>query len=155
MTHGHVERWMESKERFGDYLFRYIVKRNLIVLIRISTPCADSGSCQYVAIVPWWRHQMETFSALLALCEGNSPFPSEFLSQRPATRNFDVSFNLRLNKRLSKHLRQQWFKTRSLWSHCNAGNDMGINKRQTITRTNHKPVYFCIYASPYLCDHPF
>ena len=23
----------------------------------------------------WWRHQMETFSALLALCEGNSPVP--------------------------------------------------------------------------------
>ena len=25
--------------------------------------------------VPWWRHQMETFSALLALCAGKSPFP--------------------------------------------------------------------------------
>ena len=23
----------------------------------------------------WWRHQMETFSALLAICAGNSPFP--------------------------------------------------------------------------------
>ena len=23
----------------------------------------------------WWRHQMETFSALLALCAGNSPTP--------------------------------------------------------------------------------
>ena len=23
----------------------------------------------------WWRHQMETFSALLALCAGNSPSP--------------------------------------------------------------------------------
>ena len=26
----------------------------------------------------WWRHQMETFSALLALCAGNSPVPGEF-----------------------------------------------------------------------------
>ena len=25
--------------------------------------------------LPWWRHQMETFSALLALCAGNSPVP--------------------------------------------------------------------------------
>ena len=25
--------------------------------------------------VTWWRHQMETFSALLALCAGNSPVP--------------------------------------------------------------------------------
>ena len=24
---------------------------------------------------PWWRHQMETFSALLAHCAGNSPVP--------------------------------------------------------------------------------
>ena len=46
----------------------------------------------------WWRHQMETFSALLALCVGNSPVTGEFLSQMPVTRSFDVSFDLRLNK---------------------------------------------------------
>ena len=28
--------------------------------------------------ISWWRHQMETFSALLALCAGNSPVPGEF-----------------------------------------------------------------------------
>ena len=28
----------------------------------------------------WWHHQMETFSALLALCAGNSPVTGEFLS---------------------------------------------------------------------------
>ena len=49
----------------------------------------------------WWRHQMETFSALLAICAGNSPVPGEFLAQRPVTRSFDVFFDLRLNKRLS------------------------------------------------------
>ena len=38
----------------------------------------------------WWRHQMETFSALLAICAGNSPVPGEFPSQRPVTRSFDV-----------------------------------------------------------------
>ena len=26
-------------------------------------------------LLTWWRHQMETFSALLALCAGNSPVP--------------------------------------------------------------------------------
>ena len=26
----------------------------------------------------WWRHQMETFSSLLALCAGNSPVTGEF-----------------------------------------------------------------------------
>ena len=41
--------------------------------------------------VPWWRHQMETFSALLVLCAGNSPVTGEFPAQRPVTRSFDVS----------------------------------------------------------------
>ena len=42
----------------------------------------------------WWRHQMETFSALLALCSGNSPVTGEFPAQRPVTRSFDVFFDL-------------------------------------------------------------
>ena len=29
-------------------------------------------------ILPWLRHQMETFSALLALCVGNSPVTGYF-----------------------------------------------------------------------------
>ena len=47
---------------------------------------------------------METFSALLALYEGNSPVTGEFPSQRPVTRSFDIAliFDLDLNKRLSK-----------------------------------------------------
>ena len=39
---------------------------------------------------------METFSALLAICAGNSPAPGEFPAQRPVTRSFDVFFDLRL-----------------------------------------------------------
>ena len=63
---------------------------------------------------------METFSALLALCEGNSPVTGEFLAQRPVTRSFDVFFDLRLNKRLSKQSWCRWFETQSrpLWRHC-------------------------------------
>ena len=69
----------------------------------------------------WWRHQMETFSALLALCAGNSPVSSEFPSQRPVTRSFDVFFDLHPNKRLSKQSWGWWFETRShpLWRQCN------------------------------------
>ena len=47
---------------------------------------------------------METFSALLAICAGNSPVPGEFPTQRPVTRSFDVFFDLRLNKLLSKQI---------------------------------------------------
>ena len=57
----------------------------------------------------WWCHQMETVSALLALCAGNSPVTGEFPSQRPVTRSFDVFFDLRLNKRLSKQSWSWWF----------------------------------------------
>ena len=45
---------------------------------------------------------METFSALLVFCVGNSPVPGEFRAQRPATGSFDVIFDPRLNKPLSK-----------------------------------------------------
>ena len=64
---------------------------------------------------------METFSAWLAICAGNSPVPGEFPTQRPVTRSFDVYSDLRLNKRLSKQSWGWWFETlsRSLWRHRN------------------------------------
>ena len=42
---------------------------------------------------------METFSALLAICAGNSPASGEFPAQRPVTRIFDVYFDLCLNEK--------------------------------------------------------
>ena len=71
---------------------------------------------------PWWRHKMEIFSALLAICAGNSPVTGEFPTQRPVTWSFDVYFDLRPNERLSKQWRDWWFGTlsRSLWRHRNA-----------------------------------
>ena len=65
------------------------------------------------AVTSWWRHQMETFSA--------SPVPGEFPTQRSVTRNFDVFFDLCLNKRLNKQWWGWWFETlsRSLWRHRN------------------------------------
>ena len=75
--------------------------------------------------IPWWRHQMETFSALLA--PRHWPLCGEFTghrwipAQRPVTRSFDVSFDLCLNKRLSKQRWGWWLETPSspLWRHCN------------------------------------
>ena len=82
-----------------------------------------SNDCHFsvTRIISWWRHQMETFSALLALCEGNSPVAGEFPAQRPVTRSFDVFFDLRLNERLSKQSWGWWSETppRSLWRQCN------------------------------------
>ena len=42
-----------------------------------------------LALRSWWRHQMETFSALLAIWAGNSPVTCEFPVQRLVTRSFD------------------------------------------------------------------
>ena len=84
--------------------------------------------------IPWWRHQMETFSALLALCAGNSPVTDEFPSQRPVVRSFDVFFDLRLNKRLSKQSRRRRFEmpSSSLWRHCKALCNVTISKLSSI-----------------------
>ena len=47
-------------------------------------------------------------------------------AQRPVTRSFDVFFDLRLNKRLSKQSWRCWFETlsRPLWRHCNGSAQM-------------------------------
>ena len=64
----------------------------------------------YHANVIKWKH----FFALLVLCEGNST------KKRPVMRSFEVFFDLRLNKRLCKHLRRPLeTPSRSLWRHRN------------------------------------
>ena len=71
--------------------------------------------------ITWGRHQMETLSALLALCAGNSQLTGEFPAQRPVKRSFVGFFDLRLNKHLSEQSWGWWFETPSdpLWRHCN------------------------------------
>ena len=54
----------------------------------------SSGKPVFELTMTWWRHQMETFSALLAFCAGNSPVTGKFPSQRPVTQSFDVFFDL-------------------------------------------------------------
>ena len=64
---------------------------------------------------------METFSALLAICVGNSQVPGEIATPRPVTRSFDIFFDLRLNKRFIKQWWGWSFETlsRPLWRHRN------------------------------------
>ena len=69
--------------------------------------------CCIQIFISGWRHQMETFSALLAICAVNSPVTGEFPTQRPVTRTFDAFFDLRLNRRLRKQWWGWW-----LWRHC-------------------------------------
>ena len=118
--------------------------------------------------VTWWRHQMELFSALLAICVGNSPVTGEFPTKRPVTRSFDVFFDLRLNKRLNKHSVGWWFETPScsLWRHCNAiiahiaqlrnfarikkfGDKMSNDLASRVSGTN---MIRCVITKPYVCS---
>ena len=91
----------------------------------VSELCQSGGPWANFWGRAWWRHQMEPFSTLLALCAVNSPVTGEFPSQRPVTRSFDVFFDLQLNKRLSKQSWGWWFEkpSRSLWRNCNGQND--------------------------------
>ena len=88
---------------------------------------------------PWWRHQMETFSALLAFCAGNSPVTVEFPAQRPVTWSVDVFFDLRPNKWLSKQSWGWWFETPScpLRRHCNVSAFL----------------WTCTFSSQDICSH--
>ena len=89
-------------------------------------------------IVWWWRHQMETFSSLLAICAGNG----EFTTQRPVTRSFDVFFDLRLNKRFSTQWWGWWFETlsRPLWCHRNVLTAFLVVSQAYLWQ-RHDPVY--------------
>ena len=100
----------------------------------IRKKCVDplyADSIELTRIQSWWRHQMATFSASLALCRGNSPVAGEFPAQRPVTRSFNVFFDLHQIKRLNKHSRGWWFDTlsRPLWRHCNEFQDHSLRLR--------------------------
>ena len=99
----------------------------------------------------WWRHQMETFSALLAICAGNSPVPGEFPTQRPVTRSFDVYFDLRPNKRFSKQSWGWWFVTLScsLWRHLN------VIMQHTIRGSLQEWLLSAKYTGTYTSEHAY
>ena len=73
----------------------------LVSVVRDSTQRYFTGNevniwlsqCQRCKDNAWWCHQMETISALLALCAGNPPVTGKFPSQRPMTRSY-ILFSL-------------------------------------------------------------
>ena len=74
-----------------------------------------------ITYCPIWRHDMETFSMLLVLCDGNRPVNCGLSSQGPVSRNFDIFFDVHLSKQLSNHSGPRLFVTPSwlLWRHNN------------------------------------
>ena len=87
-----------------------------------------SGRCSsnfksliFEPIIAWRRHQMETVSALLALCERKAHVNSRFHSHRASYTGLDVFFDVSLNKRLNKQSSRRRFEAPGclLWRHCN------------------------------------
>ena len=108
-----------------QHLSCWIYSRNnkmMITFYAISQPRDDTGT--------WSRRAKTCFMItssngsifrVTGLCAGNSPVTGEFPALRPVTRSFDVLFDMRLDKRLSKQSCGWWFKTssHSLWRHRN------------------------------------
>ena len=93
------------------------------------TILCNAFRCEY--ITEWRHHDIMMTSPngnmfrVTGPLWGESTGPRWIPSQRPITRSFAVFFDLRLNKGFSKQSIRLWFKTpsRSLWRHCNDGND--------------------------------
>ena len=106
----------------------------------------------------WWCHQMETFTALLALCAGNLLSPVNSPHKGQWHRALVFFFDLCLNKQLSKQSRCWWFEmpSRSLWHHCNDSYFMWHNHDDVI-KWKHFPRYWPfvrgIHQSPVNSPH--
>ena len=119
--------WFHQSHHCDDiqHLSCWIYFRNnkmMITFYAISQPRDDTGT--------WSRRAKTCFMItsskgsifrVTGLCAGNSPVTGEFPALRPVTRSFDVLFDMRLDKRLSKQSCGWWFETpsRPLWRHSN------------------------------------
>ena len=79
--------WFKKKNYYWPHFVSKQVVRDIGIPSFTNTSfCPSVGSSHVQVLVhlqanPWWRHQMETFSALLALCVGNSPVNSPHKGQ--------------------------------------------------------------------------
>ena len=64
--------WANNRDAGDSRHYRVHYDVN-IMAIAVEGMSVDCGNLTWRT--SWWRHQMETFSALLALCAGNSPVP--------------------------------------------------------------------------------
>ena len=113
LTHGPLWRHMSHMKNNNK---RNKTKQKNMVMVMV---CWLTASNHYQAITSW-RHQMETLSALLATCAGNSPVPGEFPHKGQWRGALMFSLICAWIK-VSKQWRGWWFETlsRPLWRHRN------------------------------------
>ena len=86
LTHLHMWRSFPFKYALFECDFMLNILSWAFPVKSTSNKCSKP-SFIIVRIGSWRRHQMETFSALLAICAGKSPATSEFPAQRPLTQS--------------------------------------------------------------------
>ena len=71
--------WCNSLRMYTRIMYEDAICRGLVLLTGVVSIVPHWATRNDVdkSITPWWRHQMETFSALLALCARNSPVTGE------------------------------------------------------------------------------
>ena len=102
----------------GKYVLIYWIKQYTNCWNIAMTSCTTDPSWGDAAMMT--SSNGNIFRVTGPLC-GEFTGPGEFPTQRPVTQSFDVFFDLRLNKRLSKQPWGWWFETPSwsLWRHRN------------------------------------
>ena len=111
---------MQAASLFPDYIYGLVQDSRALAMGPLSPSvtntdltCEDSNSAK--------------LHTNYASMYGGFTGPRWFPTHRPVTRSFDVCFDLRPNKRLSKHCSGWWFEKplHPLWRHCNESEGMG------------------------------
>ena len=112
----YIEAWY-SKDHFNN-----ISTKTLLFFVPVSRSAFFIQNLLPLRmLLSWRRHQIETFSALLALCAGKGPLNSPSPHKGQWRGALLLFFYPRLDKQLSKQSRGWWFETtsRSLRCHRN------------------------------------
>ena len=97
-----------------------------------------------------WKHFPRYWPLARGIHRSPMVSPHKGLAQRPATRSFGVSFDLHLNKSLSKELRRRWFETppHSSWRHCNYGSPSQLKVEPKVCGIDPCSVSLCANGGP-------
>ena len=116
-----------------------LLNSNKLLNKQLRCQWSEMSQCSCDITVTWWRHQMETFSALLTFCAGNSPVPGEFPSQRPVTQKTTGRKWLGADQATSHYLNQWWF----VYWHIYAS--FGLNElTEPLDTAFLTPILFCL-----------
>ena len=118
-----MKKVLHSKEHYGVNF----VNSHLVHHFEVCEKWMFVSSCWLIIYGKRVRSILSPLTHFYRQCRHHGHFPRYWTFVRgihrwPVTWSFDVFFDLRLNKRLSKQSGRWWFETssRSLWRHCNA-----------------------------------